>query len=620
MPLLPLLISSVIGFHGALNPFGDDDNDGLLNCWETDGFGPLDPKKHGCNPLHSDIIVCMRIRPGMTEATMGPTIERMKKFYAEMPHKNPDGTTGLHMIPVILPPLEAQYNNKGYTELYDVALPQEWRGLGHGVLVDNSPGGGGQANRPDWCGTGYNAWTMLHELGHQLGLPHEPRNSGLGSPFHTSLMNYDYSYQLDGSADKVHFSTGEFSSLKLHEADLDENIPFSAESLHFLTQRPHFFTVKAVDKNHCMVDFNRNGILGEKHVRADINDGYSAGYDGINKGEKTVGAPVMVSTGKELLLLTLQSASADLAKADAAHPAKMVLSRIVGDKQTKIADLGIADVASDLSAVFDGKSIHVGYSTKPGSWSHLIVRPDGSHDSPILVAGGSDPCLAQLPSGLAAVVRASDGELSLVSLSQAGATQDLKIKSTQPAGATWNPKKNVLAVVTVEDRPGAPGVLRVNEFSLAGSTWTPVAKFVVGGDQNPARTSSHPLILTDTTSPKGLYKVWCKGYYPDPNQPGLNFLCRQTAAGTGWWIKMMGNEWANSRSVCGIAPHGDDISYAYRWFSGPEDNMVWGFWRASGIDKGVITDFDEVSFIFEHGLRDSLNAVRNEQWPRKGWK
>jgi hypothetical protein len=62
---------------------------------------------------------------------------------------------------------------------------------------------------------------------------------------------------------------------------------------------------------------------------------------------------------------------------------------------------------------------------------------------------------------------------------------------------------------------------------------------------------------------------------------------------------------------------GGDIAYAYRWYSGPEDNRVWITPRASGIDSSIITDFDEVSFIFEHGLQDSLKWVRDEQWKVK---
>ena len=84
--------------------FLDDDNDGLLNGWEQHGIGPLDPSVHSCNPKHSDIIICFRIRPGMTEETMKPTIDRLRKFYADMRFTNPDGNPGLNLIPVILPP------------------------------------------------------------------------------------------------------------------------------------------------------------------------------------------------------------------------------------------------------------------------------------------------------------------------------------------------------------------------------------------------------------------------------------------------------------------------------------------------------------------------------------
>lgn len=598
----------------------DSDNDGLLDVWETKGFGPLNPKVHGCDPKRADMIVCFRIRPGMTPETMRPTIERMKKFYADMPYTNLNGVKGLNLIPIVLDPLGEEHNNMGYIELYETAMPKEWRGLAHGVMVDNHPGGGGQANRPDWAGTGYNWWTIVHEIGHQLGLPHSPLGSNVGSPFHASLMNYDYSYQLEGDGQKVQFSTGKFASLKLTEKNLDENIPFPASDFTFLKNRPHFFSVKEVDSKSCQIDWNRNGIFGEKGYQANINDGYAVEFNsGAIKGPKAAGSSSLATVDGALFCSVPVSAKADLTSPTSSDPAKLVISKIDAKNQfVKGFETEAADVHGDISSIGYKKQLIVAHSSGKG-WklSHFSPSKAGlALVSEKQFESGSDPYLGLIDGGLAAVVRDSTtGDLSLIEL--AGTEQktiDLGIKSLKAAAFAWHAKNKKLAVTTVEDREKQPGVVVVLEFSPSVEGWKKAGEpLVVGGAASPARTSNRPLI----SIVNGLYVVHCKGWYENPHQSGLNFSCRQIATGTGWWIKMMGNEWANTRSVCSTTPYEGDVAYAYRWHGGPEDNSIWLHLKGSGIDSGTITDFDEVTFIFEKGLKNSLQAVRNEQRRKK---
>lgn len=598
----------------------DSDNDGLPDLWETKGFGPLDPKIHGCDPLRADMIVCFRIRPGMTEQTVRPTIERMKKFYADMPYTNKDGVKGLNLIPIVLEPLGVEHNSKGYIELYETAMPKEWRGLAHGVLVDNHPGGGGQANRPDWAGTGYNWWTIVHEIGHQLGLPHSPLGSKVGSPFHASLMNYDYSYQLGGDPEKVQFSTGKFASLKLSEKNLTEFIPFPASDFEFLTKRPHFFSVKPIDEKSCQIDWNRNGIFGEKGYQANINDGYAVEFNTpALKGPKAAGSPSLATLANTLYCSIPISNKTDITSPTQNHPAKLQISKISAKGEfLSVYESADQEVHGDVSSLGYGNNLYTAYSSGSG-WklsSYLQAKQSFSKVSERVYEAGNDPHLGLIDGIPYAIVRSSsDGSLSLINLIKSdNPSAQLKIKSTKPSSFVWDSKRKLLAVVTVEDREKQPGVVIVNEFSKAEGGWKLVGDpITVGGAASPARTSARPLV----SLVGGLYLVHCKGWYADPNQSGLNYSCRQIATGTGWWIKMMGNEWANSRSVCSTTPFQGDVAYAYRWHGGPEDNSIWLHLKGSGIDEGVITDFDEVTYIFEHGLKNSLQAVRNEQWRRR---
>ncbi len=610
--------------------FLDDDNDGLLNGWEQHGIGPLDPSVHSCNPKHSDIIICFRIRPGMTEETMKPTIERLRKFYADMAFTNPDGKPGLNLIPVILPP-HPEDKGQGYIEFYNQGMPSEWRGLAHGVLVSNSPGGGGQANRPDWCGTGYNWWTIAHEVGHQLGLPHEPRGFGLGSPLHTSLMNYDYSYQLDGDGQKVRFSFGEFASLKMQEADLNEVLPFGIDRLKFLSNRPHYFSLKSLGKDKTSVDWNRNGVHSENHVRANINDGYSVGLSSNIKSRKIAGAPVLVTDGKTLYMVAPVSDFMNETSPSKEHPATATLFKIDGKKCVEVMNLSEAEaVKGDISAVIYQGKLEICYQGNSGTdWAQFQLGKNIHQIDGIL---GLGDVLESIPTKLNVVnLPASDGTLvvtpkGVIQLQTERKSGEVHldgymeniVKSTKPAAGVWNPVKRVLAVAYVEDTDKLKGLIKIIEVDPFKKMIVSKAPITVGGEKSPAQTSARPVLFFDTLT--STYRVLVKGRYDDPHHPGLNYMCRQIASRDGWWIKMMGNEWANSRSVASAVEFGGDMAYAYRWAGGAEDGMAWISLRASGIEKGTITDFDEVGFIYKHGLRDSLNSVRNEQWPRKGWR
>jgi hypothetical protein len=607
--------------------FLDDDNDGLLNGWERHGFGPLNPETHRCDPKHSDIIICFRIRPGMTDETVKPTIDRLKKFYADMPFKNPDGKQGLNLIPIILPP-HPDDKGQDYIAFYEKGMPIEWRGLAHGVFVGNSPGGGGQANRPDWCGTGYNWFTIAHEVGHQLGLPHEPLGFGLGSPFHTSLMNYDYSYQLDGEGEKVRFSFGEFASLKMSEDDLNEVLPFSIDRLKFLSNRPHYFSLKSLGKSKTSVDWNRNGVHSETHVRANINDGYSVGLSSNIKSKKVAGAPVLVTDGKTLYMVAPVSEFLNETSPSKDHPATATLFKIDGKKCVEVAKLGKQDVCGDLSACIQNGVLHVSYPSFSTTSLHrfrLDGSPTNSEASPAdFLLSATDhlqTTLVTTPAGVK--VLATDQKSGRVMLVIGKSIVPLSISSTYAVGAVWNSKAKAIAVAYTEDKDKQKGRILIALVDPQTGKIVSKSPLVVGGEKSPAQTSNRPVILFDTTKaggPNGAYKVVVKGRYDDPHQPGLNYMCRQIASRDGWWIKMMGNEWANSRSVASAVEFAGDMAYAYRWYGGGEDGMAWISMRASGIEKGIITDFDEVGFIFKKGLRDSLNAVRNEQWPRKGWR
>lgn len=606
----------------------DIDNDGLLDYWETEGFGPIDPKAHGCSPNRSDVFIVFRIRSTVDQAKIQPTIDRMKKFFGELPYKNPDGSTGLNMIAIVPPAMPKETDDKGYIELYEQAMPKEWRGLAHGILVSDSPGGGGQANRPDWCGTGYNWATMVHELGHQFGLPHDPRGARTGSPFHPSLMNYDYSYQLGGKGEAIMYSDGRFAKIRMKETALDETLPFPSAEVDFLSKRPYYFKVKPIDETKTAVDWNRNGIFGEKRVRADINDGYSAALRGNVRLERSAGAIAMVALGDSLAVVYPELEKAEATKGYDGHslskekPGRLQVQLITGGKADKAQTLVKDGVIGDASVIVSKGQLVIAYPVQGG---YRIGTFKSGKDGFALVSsqdrtGPAIPTIAATPHGIE----------SIEWLPESGTVrfQDLpSMTSAQPVGAVWNGRLNCLAIATVEPQAEKANRLRIHhlapETTGTKMTWKVIDSFWVEGEKGGAAASGRPQIVFDSGAdrgPKGGYNIYFKGNYKEPNHVGLNYISRQIAdpdLGGGWRTKMMGNEWAFSRSVCAVAPYKGDIAYAYRWSGGEEDGRILVSLEASGIENEWVTDFDEVGFIFKHGLSDSLRSVQKEQWVRK---
>lgn len=627
--LSALLCASVIVPQGT-SSFADTDHDGLIDMWETVGIGPLNPQELGCKPNHTDVIIVFRMRSMMTQATIQPTIDRLKKYFAGLSNKNLDGTTGVNMIAVVPPPMPKETDGKGYIELYNQAMPVEWRGLAHGVLVDNSGGGGGQSNRPDWAGCGYNWHTMAHELGHQFGLPHEPRGASTGSPFHPSMMNYDYSYQLNGNGEDITYSDGRFIKMAMKENDLNEVAPFPISELAFLSNRPYYFKLKKLTETTTAVDWNRNGIFGEKHVRADVNDGYSAAYRDTIVLPRAAGAASLASMGKSLAVVypafgqPTDFEKYELAMPSVAKPAALHAVVITNHKQSTPQTIAANDVTGDPSTLFFKNRLWLAYPSSRG----YIVRSFASHPNGFeevttdqVRKPGSVPTLVDSPSApLVLVWNPATKAVTVTGTNGDSPFQLGEIVSNHAVGGVWNGIRKCLSVAATVNQDKKTNRIRIYNFKQEGKEWKFLDAIWVEGEKGGAAASSQCQIIFDDSKdrgPNGGYNVYFKGNYPDPNQSGLNYVSRQIEDKTmsdGWRTKMMGNEWANTRSVCDVAVHDGDIAFAmsFSWGSFPLNVSL----KASGIENSLLTDFDEIGFVTKDGFAESLQWVRNEQWPR----
>lgn len=613
--LIPFLTLATVS-----GPFADTDRDGLLDSWETDGFGPIKPAVHGCKPGRADMFLLFRIRSMMKAETIQPAVDRIKKFYGDLPFTNPDGSRGLNMIPIIIP-MPAETDGKGYPEVYEIGMPPEWRGLAHGVLVDNSPGGGGQANRPDWCGTGYNFWTIVHEVGHQLGLPHEPLGAKTGSPFHTSLMNYDYSYQLGGDAEKVNYSDGRFLGMRMKENDLTETVPYAAADLDFLTKRPYFFKIKTLTPKTSAIDWNRNGIFGEKHVRSDVNDGYSASYAGLQQLEaKAAGAPAVAVMGEEVLVINpdvrtpTDKTDYTGASLTAEAPGRLTVTRVTGGKPGKPTELVKGGVQGNPTAIVKGSTLILAYPSggkiKVGHYDFKTLKLLGEEDA----EAAGEATLVLTPYGEDVIV--FDGTKTWVHPNISGPRYEIAgLTATTGSGATWDAAKKELVLAHSATLGTTKNRIQIGHLKRKAGKWVLTGTEWVEGEKGGAQSASRPHVVVNPNS--GMLNVYVKGAYEKPNHPGLNFLCRQIADKSlsgGWRTKMLGNEWAYTRSLSGVSVMGNEIVYVCRASGYAPEGTVFLSLRASGVENQWLTDFDEIGFIQRQGLANSLAAVKREQW------
>ncbi len=186
------------------NPNRDGDHDGIPNLWEIDK-GPkslkgLRMKRLGASPRHKDIFVELDFSDSGLRAQLScATLDSLYDAFAAAPVPNPDGTTGinLHIDAGIKCPSRSYAwggssllslqpgcvtTSTGFDALGKAAFKSNrFRVFHHFGVVPEFCGGdsGGVAVKPGTTavvalqGTGF-AHVFMHELGHNLGLDHEP--------------------------------------------------------------------------------------------------------------------------------------------------------------------------------------------------------------------------------------------------------------------------------------------------------------------------------------------------------------------------------------------------------------------------------------------------------------
>jgi hypothetical protein len=276
------------------DPFNPDtDGDGISDGDEVLGtIDGLDLPAMGVSPLRRDLLIEYdwfddRLECGAhSHRPDAHVLARVAAAFAAAPLVNPDGSTGINVIqdvgqggvfdggnriegfdPVLPGALDATYrqikqanfadNRRGYFRY--VLMPHRYNGgsssSGYAEII------GDDAIVSLYCAHSEDnvARTILHEIGHNLGLHHGGFEACNGKPNYNSIMNYRYQFtglddSCDGSGDRGSdgFSTGQ--RLPLDEADIDE--------LQGVCGNPP-------------IDWNRNGAL-ETGIAQNLRPGFEA--------------------------------------------------------------------------------------------------------------------------------------------------------------------------------------------------------------------------------------------------------------------------------------------------------------------------------------------------------
>ena len=603
----------------------DTAGDGILDGWKVNGFRGLDLKAMGCKPGQLDLVCLISRYSDVDEKFAKDTFEKVKKYYKDLPVKNPDGSSGWNLHPVFIDPVTGDDMKNPWWANRDKFLPSKWKGVVHWMQIGR--GGGGQADElgdGGGCGGGGMALyaTFIHEFGHQLGLPHNGFYGSDGCPVYPSLMNYPYSYTLNGSINNIGYSDGRLAKMVLKETDLDEVLPLPYEKVKFLENAPYHYRLKPNGAT-TLIDWNWNGVFGEHHIKADVNYAYSTTGGRRDVVDKTECAPWLVAhNGKAYLLYSKSDVPMD-PKSDpsvcTARPGTLYIKRLIKPYEWERSNsINISVVSGDPTAVsFDGKIV-VAYPSTGG----ILVQDVEDLGKEISV---SAPTVVNSDGSLVPAMCAFNGKLWLFLWDPKTQTTTYQIvrggksepqvlpdKSTGPIGPAVDTLKHQLILGMSQDEDAAhPAHWQIRRYAFKDSKFINASMDWIEGPKGGTRGRSRPVVLFDPSKvngPEGKIYYFTLGDHGKENPWNCCYVSESIGDKTvrsGWRTKRFYDEWTQSRSAPAAAFFGGDIIYSYRWIDGgrgPTDNQLQVSYRATGVEIEPMGDFDDLTYLHDFGI------------------
>lgn len=285
--------------YGTSATSSDTDGDSISDFAELYGSGGVDLRYYGANPRKKDIFVEMDYYPNLRP--LQAAVDRVTAAFANAPVSNPDGSTGIALHLVVdqqvasadadmdLNPawtdfdvIKAKYFASRRAPFFHYALiANQYNSGGSSGLSRGIPGHDFMVTMGNWSTPGgteqQQAGTIMHELGHNIGLMHGGHENMNYKANYLSLMSYNYQLRgldVDGVAGVLDYSRVRLASAS--EASVSEISAFApfwpsteADLARYGVRINGSLRIGNASAN---LDFNGNGVIQASPLAQDLNN------------------------------------------------------------------------------------------------------------------------------------------------------------------------------------------------------------------------------------------------------------------------------------------------------------------------------------------------------------
>ncbi|MFP2927486.1 hypothetical protein ACLESO_20275 [Pyxidicoccus sp. 3LG] len=285
--------------YGTSTTSADTDGDNLSDFAELFGSGGVDLRYYGANPRKKDVFVELDYYPNLKP--FQAALDRVTAAFANAPLSNPDGSTGvtLHLVldqqiavadaNMDLDPawvdfdvIKDKYFASRRAPFFHYALfANRYEGTGFSGLSRTIPGHDFMVTMGTWGTPGgteqQQAGTLMHELGHNLGLQHGGNEGMNYKGNYLSLMNYSYQLRglrvdsVDGVLDYSRLTVGPVNEAFLSELSAFPPLGTTTESV-LARYGVRIGTALRIGTASANLDFNGNTVIQPGLIAQDLNN------------------------------------------------------------------------------------------------------------------------------------------------------------------------------------------------------------------------------------------------------------------------------------------------------------------------------------------------------------